>query len=75
MMGSASVIPLEAEHHKIVSEGDVCGTAAQSCVVEPFLNWDTSIIVLSDKKLRLRLTVVSVENRQKAERDSSDPQS
>lgn len=75
MMGSASVIPLEAKHHKIVSGGDVCRTAAPSCVVEPYLNWDTSIIVLSDEELRLSLTVVSVKNRQKAERDSSDPQS
>lgn len=28
MMGSASVIPLEAKQHKIVSGGDVCRTAA-----------------------------------------------
>lgn len=36
MMGSASVIPLEAKRHKIVSGGDVCRTAAPSCEVEPF---------------------------------------
>lgn len=72
-MGSASVIPLEARHHKIVSGGDVCCTAAPPCVVEPCLNWDTSIIVLSDEEPRLRLTVVSAEIKQKAGRDSSDP--
>lgn len=37
-----------------------------------FLNWDTSIIVVSDEELRLRLAVGSVGSRQQAEQASSD---
>lgn len=73
MIGSASVIPLEAKHHKIVSGGDVCHHSSLIMCGGAVLNWDTSIIFLSDDKLRSRLTAVSVKNRQKTQQGSSDP--
>lgn len=50
-MGSASVIPLEAKHHKIVSGGRRPASGASRHVRWSFLNWDTSITVVSDEEI------------------------
>lgn len=48
VLGSACVIPLEAKQHKIVSGGDVCHHSSTVVCSGAILNWDTSIISVSD---------------------------
>lgn len=65
VLGSAYVIPLEAKHHKIVSGGDVCYHGSTVMCSGAILNWDTSIISVSDEEVRSRPTATSATSEQK----------
>lgn len=65
VLSSACVISLKAKHHKIVSGGDVCHHSSNVTCSGAVLNWDTSIITVSDEEVRSRPTATSVTSKQK----------
>lgn len=65
VLGSACIIPLEAKGHKIVSGRDVWDHSGTVMCSGAILNWDASIISMSDEEVRSRPTATSATCEQK----------